>query len=205
MRLFPLAGAVLFPRAHLPLHIFEPRYVTMVEEAMASDRCIAMIQPRGEGDEAQPPLYPVGCLGEIVEMEQVDRDGGPVRYDIVLRGIARFSVVDEVEVATPYRQATVLALPDPPGAALAPVRRSAVEDEARAFADWLGLGVDWEAVGSLDDETLIHAIAQVAPFDPAAKQALLEAVSLDDRADLAIQLMHFSRLSPGPVRDRTLQ
>ena len=192
--LFPLPGALLFPRAQLPLHIFEPRYREMVREAIARSGQIGMVQPQlAESDRQNPPLYAVGCAGEIAGMEEMD-DG---RFNIVLNGVNRFRMVAEVDLGTPYRNADVDMSafddsdPDPLGLA----QRSEVEREARRLGDALGLVVDWEAVGRLDDEMLVNAIAQVAPFDVSAKQALLEAATLDVRADLLVQLMQFLRLS----------
>jgi Lon protease-like protein len=191
--LFPLAGAILFPRAQLPLHIFEDRYRDMVRDAMADQGRIAMIQPSGSGEPA--PLFRAGCIGEIVGVEELD-DG---RYNIVLQGSRRFRLIAEADVDTLYRQAEIDldafddAEPDPLPLAL----RSAVEQEARRFGDALGLIVDWDAVGQLEDELLVNAIAQVAPFDPGAKQALLEEETLNGRADLVVQLMQFQRMAPG--------
>ena len=199
--LFPLAGAILLPRAQLPLHIFEPRYREMVRDALAGPGRIGMIQPLptgGEGDPAQAepvPLFHAGCLGEIVGVEELD-DG---RFNIVLHGSSRFRLIAERDLGTAYRQADVdLAAFDdsePPPLGLA--QRAEVEREARRFGDALGLAVDWEAVGKLDDEMLVNAIAQVAPFDIGAKQALLEEPTLAGRADLVVQLMQFQRLAPG--------
>ena len=191
--LFPLGGALLFPRSHLPLHIFEDRYRAMVEDALAGAGRIAMIQP---ADEADPPaLYPVGCVGELVGVEELD-DG---RFNIMLLGSQRFRLIAEADGGTPYRQADidldVFDDSEPPP--LGMLQRAEVEREARRFGDSLGLAVDWDAVARLDDEMLVNAIAQVAPFDTGAKQALLEAASLDGRADLIVQLMQFQRLAPG--------
>jgi uncharacterized protein len=191
--LFPLGGALLFPRAQLPLHIFEERYRAMVRDALAGAGRIAMIQPSGEGD--PEPLFRTGCLGEIVGVEELD-DG---RFNLVLHGSHRFRLIAEADSGTLYRQADVDldafddSEPDP----LPLLLRSAVEREARKFGDALGLAVDWDAVGRLDDEMLVNAIAQVAPFDVGAKQALLEEAGLAGRAELVIQLMEFQRLSPG--------
>ena len=192
--IFPLGGAILFPRAQLPLHIFEDRYRAMVEDAMSANGSIAMIQPADE-DGDRPSLYAVGCVGELVGVEELE-DG---RYNILLMGSHRFRLVDEPEVATPYRQADVdmTAFDDSEPAPLSIALRADVEREARRFGDALGLAVDWEAVSRLDDEMLVNAIAQVAPFDVGAKQALLEEPSLEGRADLVVQLMKFQRLAPG--------
>ena len=197
--LFPLAGAILLPRAQLPLHIFEPRYRDMVRDALAGPGRIGMIQPKpGPQDfEAAEPvdLFHTGCLGEIIAAEELD-DG---RFNIVLHGSNRFRLIAERDLGTAYRQADVdlAAFDDSEPPALALVRRAEVEREARRFGDALGLAVDWAAVGQLDDELLVNAIAQVAPFDPGAKQALLEAQTLTGRADLVVQLMQFQRLAPG--------
>ncbi|MCY7338596.1 MAG: LON peptidase substrate-binding domain-containing protein, partial [Sphingomonas bacterium] len=159
--LFPLAGALLFPRAQLPLHIFEERYREMVRDALAGQGRIAMIQPSGEGE--HPPLFRAGCLGEIVGVEELD-DG---RFNIVLQGSQRFRLIAEADAGTAYRQADVdlAAFDDDEPDPLPLILRSSVEREARRFGDALGLAVDWDAVGRLDDEMLVNAIAQVAPFD----------------------------------------
>ena len=197
--LFTLAGALLFPRAQLPLHIFEERYREMVRDALAGPGRIAMIQPMAaprHGDAADhPPLFRAGCLGEIVGVEELD-DG---RFNIVLQGSHRFRLIAEADIGTPYRQADIDldAFDDSEPEPLPLILRSAVEQEARRFGDALGLSVDWDAVGRLDDEMLVNAIAQVAPFDPGAKQALLEEPFLPGRAELVVQLMEFQRLAPG--------
>ena len=185
LTIFPLAGAILFPRMLLPLHIFEPRYRAMVTDALARDRRIGMIQPRAAGN--PPPLFDIGCVGRITDVEALP-DG---RFDIVLEGLARFRLLRELDVATPFRQ--IEAELEVPGEAeaLAPVERAAIESESRRFADAQGYAVDWEAVSRLDDESLINGIAQIAPFDPASKQALLEAATLSERARLIVQLMAF--------------
>ncbi|MCW2349105.1 LON peptidase substrate-binding domain-containing protein [Sphingobium sp. B12D2B] len=198
LAIFPLGGALLFPRMHLPLHIFEPRYRAMVSEAMAKDQRIGMIQPSGPGEPA--PLFSIGCMGRITEIEALD-DG---RFNIILAGEARFRVQRELDVPTAFRQVEVEIIEgveDEPGV-LAPSERAALEDEARAFAASLGYEVEWDAVETLDDEMLVNAIAQIAPFDPAAKQALLEADALSDRNELIIQLMQFARRGDGQGSQR---
>jgi Lon protease-like protein len=191
---FPLAGALLFPRAQLPLHIFEPRYRAMVRDALAGDKLIGMIQPREEAE--RPPLFGVGCLGRIIGSELLD-DG---RYNIVLEGVSRFRVVRELAAETPYRQveAELGAYedeedPEPLGIA----QRAELEQESRRYADALGYAVDWEAVGRLDDEMLVNGIAQIAPLGVASKQALLEAGDIGARCELLVQFMQFQRLMPG--------
>lgn len=191
--LFPLSGAILFPRSHLPLHIFEERYRAMVQDAMAGPGRIAMIQPSDDAE--TPALYQVGCVGELVGVEELD-DG---RFNIMLLGSQRFRLIAEADGGTPYRQADIdlEAFDDDDPEALSSIQRADVEREARRFGDSLSLAVDWDAVGRLDDEMLVNAIAQVAPFDAGAKQALLEEATLAGRADLVVQLMQFQRLAPG--------
>ena len=191
--IFPLPGAILFPRAQLPLHIFEPRYREMVRDAIDGAGQIAMIQPHRLDDDNQAPLYPVGCVGEVVGVEELD-DG---RFNIVLLGSNRFRLVREAKVDAPYRCAEIdiEAFNDDEPPPLALIQRAEVEREARRLGDALGLAVDWAAVARLDDEMLVNAIAQVAPFDVGAKQALLEQATLDGRADLLVQLMQFHRMA----------
>ncbi len=185
LSIFPLPGVILFPGLHLPLHIFEPRYRALVGDALARDRRIAMIQPQRAGENA--PLYDVGCVGKIEEVEALD-DG---RYNIVLSGEARFRMLRELDVATPFRQVEADLLDEDDEAALASVERAGFEQEARRFADAQGYLVDWDSVARLDDRTLIDGVSQIAPFDAAAKQALLETRSLSERCELLVQLMQF--------------
>jgi uncharacterized protein len=192
LAIFPLGGAILFPGLHLPLHIFEPRYRAMVGESLVRDRMIGMVQPRADAPEGKSngptPIYNIGCVGRIVEVEAMD-DG---RYNILLQGTARFRVIEELSVTTAFRQVEA-DVEDTNGEAgvLSAVERAAVEQAARRFCDAQGYSVDWASITGLDDETFINGIAQVAPFDNASKQALLEAENLNVRADLAIELMRF--------------
>ena len=183
--IFPLAGAILYPGLHLPLHIFEPRYRAMVSDALARDRRIGMIQPQQPTEGA--PLYTIGCLGRIDEVEAME-DG---RYNIVLEGESRFRILRELDVTTPFRQIEAELIEEPLGEHLAPVERACFEREARRFADAQGYAVDWEAVIRLDDVSLINGVSQIAPFDAASKQALLEAPDLPMRCELLVQLMQF--------------
>lgn len=196
---FPLAGALLFPRMHLPLHIFEPRYRAMVSDALARDRRIGMIQPRLL-DTEPAPLFDIGCIGRIAEVETL-ADG---RFDIVLEGLARFHIVRELDVTTPFRQVEAELESAGESEVLALAERAALEMESRRFADAQGYAVDWEAVSRLDDESLVNGIAQIAPFDVASKQALLEAESLSGRSELIIQLMQFFGRH-GDANEATLQ
>ena len=190
--IFPLAGALLFPRAHLPLHIFEPRYRAMVKDALAGERLIGMIQPR---DQAEPPaIFGIGGLGRIAVADEL-ADG---RFNIVLEGIGRYRIARELAVDTLYRQVEaepeeIADEPEPLGLA----DRAELEREARLFADALGYAVDWSEINRLDDEMLVNGIAQIAPFDVGSKQALLEAADIAERCDLLVQFMQFQRMVPG--------
>jgi Lon protease-like protein len=168
----------------------------MVRDCVEGAPRIGMIQPQGHEDEGAP-LYSVGCVGEIVGIEELD-DG---RFNIVLQGSSRFRLIGEADVGTPYRNADVDvdAFDDCEPPPLSLPQRAEVEREARRLGDALGLSVDWDAVARLDDELLVNAIAQVAPFDVGAKQALLEAMTLAERADLLVQLMQFQRAAAAGV------
>ena len=185
LSIFPLGGAILFPGLQLPLHIFEPRYQALVGSALAKDRKIAMIQPQAASEGA--PLFEVGCVGRIGEVEALE-DG---RYNIVLEGLTRFRVLRELEVTTPFRQVEGELIADPEVEALSAIERAGFEQEAREFAERQGYAVDWDAVASLDDQALINGVSQIAPFDAAAKQALLEAPNIAARCELLVQLMQF--------------
>lgn len=185
LSIFPLTGALLFPGLQLPLHIFEPRYRSMISDSLVRDRRIAMIQPQGQYDGA--PLFQIGCVGKIGEVEAME-DG---RYNVILEGISRFRLLRELDVTTPFRQIEGELIEDDAGASLSAVERASFEREARRFAEAQGYSVDWDSVGRLDDVSLINGVSQIAPFDAAAKQALLEADSLAARCELLVQLMQF--------------
>jgi hypothetical protein len=199
LSIFPLTGAVLFPGMQLPLHIFEPRYRAMVADALIRDRQIAMIQPQRPIEGA--PLYTVGCVGRIGEIQAMD-DG---RYNLILEGTSRFRLLRELDVATAYRQIEAEILPEDEDETLTHAQRGGFEREARAFADRQGYSVDWDSVERLDDRSLINGVSQIAPFDPASKQALLEARSLTDRCELLVQLMQFFGRTDGDDEIVTLQ
>ena len=203
---FPLTGALLLPRGILPLNIFEPRYLAMVNDAMAatgaSHRMIGIVQPRTESD--VPALYDVGCVGRIGDF----RETGDGRILIALTGITRFRIAAELDRTTLYRQ--VMADyhdfrddrhdPDP----LTAMARAGLEDVMRSYLDAQGLSADWDAVKSADDEALVTTLASACPFDPAEKQALLEAEDLPERAATLTALMTFAQGLGGADRP-TLQ
>lgn len=185
LSIFPLAGAILFPGLQLPLHIFEPRYRELVGSALARDQRIAMIQPQSAREGA--PLFDVGCVGRIDDVEALE-DG---RYNIMLTGEMRFRMLREISVATPFRQIEAELLPEPEDEVLSMIERAGLEQESRRFADRQGYSVEWDSVARLDDVALVNGMSQIAPFDAAAKQALLEANDLASRCELLIQLMQF--------------
>ena len=197
--IFPLPGVILFPGLQLPLHIFEPRYRAMIKDALARDRRIGIIQPQRAEEGA--PLFSVGCLGRIADVEALD-DGC---FNVVLEGEARFRLTRELDAITPFRQIEAELLPEAGGAALSPVERAGFEREARHFAESQGYLVDWDAVTRLDDESLIDGSSQIVPFDIAAKQALLEAGTLSERCELLVQLMQFFGRRDGDDSRVTLQ
>ena len=185
LSIFPLPGAVLYPGLQLPLHIFEPRYRALVSDALARDRRIALIQPQSREDGA--PLFRVGCVGKIAQFEALD-DG---RYNLVLEGEARFRLLREIDAATAFRQIEAELLVEPVDEVLSAVERASFEREARRFAAAQGYRVDWESVARLDDVALINGVSQIAPFDAAAKQGLLETNGIIERCELLVQLMQF--------------
>ena len=183
--IFPLPGALLYPGLQLPLHVFEPRYRAMVGDALARDRRIGMVQPQRVEEGA--PLYRIGCVGRIGDVEALE-DG---RYNIILEGESRFRILRELDVTTPFRQVDAELIPERDDDVLAAVERASFERAARRFADKQGYTIDWDQVSRLDDVSLINGVSQIAPFDPAAKQALLEAEDLAARCELLVQLMQF--------------
>lgn len=199
LSIFPLTGAVLFPGMQLPLHIFEPRYRALVGDALIRDRQIAMIQPQRPYEGA--PLYRVGCVGRIGEVQALD-DG---RYNLILEGVARFRLVRELEVTTAFRQIEAEIYDEDEEETLSLAERGGFERAARRFADAQGYSVDWDSVARLDDRALINGVSQIAPFDPASKQALLEAETLSERCQLLVQLMQFYGRHDGSEDIVTLQ
>lgn len=179
--LFPLGGVLLLPRGQLPLNVFEPRYLNMVDDVMGSDRVIAVVQTTG-GDKARPSLAAVGCLGRVTSFAETS-DG---RYLLSLTGVCRFRLGPELNAPTPYRQARLDYAPyaidlDPPEELdeSRPELLAALE----AYLKRRELSVDWEAAGEAPMEALVNSLAMALPFDPAEKQALLEAPDLSARFD----------------------
>ena len=190
---FPLSSALLLPGGQMPLNIFEPRYMAMVDEAMAGSRMIGMVQPSfADKNELRetPELCEVGCLGRITHFAEVD-DG---RYHITLTGVSRFRIEEELPVNTAFRQCKVRPfLSD-----LEPEKGAENVDRQqllKAFKDYLdanGMDADWESVGRANTAILVNALSMMSPYGPAEKQALLEAPDLKTRADTLIAITEIS-------------
>lgn len=192
---FPLGGALLLPNGQLPLNIFEPRYLAMIDTAMAKNGMIGMIQPREAGQ--KPRCYDVGCVGKITEYAELD-DG---RYLIALSGLCRFTVKEELPVTTPFRQMLVsydafegVDLSETAGTFLAD--RDGLISSLDDYLKKRELACDWDAVEAADDESLVNAICMIAPFQSPEKQALLEAEDLPKRALMLKSLLDFDQAAP---------
>jgi Lon protease-like protein len=190
---FPLPAALLLPRADMPLNIFEPRYLAMVDAALAGNRVIGMIQPDDKAIACArgPGLCTTGCAGRITSFAET----GDNRYMITLTGIARFRIIEEVQATTPFRLYRIDAAPFSADFAAGDennVDRRAVLAVFRAYLDAHNLEADWESVDRTPNEALINALAMMAPFGPAEKQALLEAPDLKTRAETLVAITEMS-------------
>jgi Lon protease-like protein len=191
---FPLPGALLLPRGKLPLNIFEPRYLAMVEDSMANGRMFGMIQPNDIGPRGTsgPSLYRIGCLGRLSHFSETD-DG---RYLITLTGVSRFLVREELPLQRGYRRvlgdfspfAHDLAAPTE----LAPGLRDEVLEALRPYFAMAGIEANWDAIRAMPDAMLMTTLAMLCPFDTAEKQALLEAPTDADRAGDLLALLRMA-------------
>jgi hypothetical protein len=186
---FPLPGALLLPRGQMPLNIFEPRYLAMVDDSLRDGhRLIGMIQPdpTQHGPPEQPPLFKIGCVGRITQLAE----SGDGRYLMQLTGVARFRVEEELKVATLYRQCRVSFVPFADDFVARKgedeVDRKAVLEALTSFLKANNLKTDWQGVESAPNEALVNALAMMSPYGPAEKQALLEAPNLKSRAEILI-------------------
>lgn len=189
---FPLAGALLLPRGRMPLNIFEPRYIAMVDDALRGDRVIGMIQPQladeaGERND-HPRLCPIGCVGRLVSFQE----SGDGRYLITLTGIVRFRIAEEIDAGTDYRQCRITTEPFlddyTPHFGEDAVDRSALLSTFKAYLEANELETDWESVDKASNEALVNALSMMSPYGPAEKQALLEAPDLKSRAETLIAI-----------------
>ncbi|MCF8476988.1 MAG: LON peptidase substrate-binding domain-containing protein [Pseudolabrys sp.] len=189
--LFPLAGVLLLPRGLLPLNIFEPRYLAMIDDAFRDGhRLIGMIQPDSAQEDAgrNPPLYNTGCVGRITQIAE----SGDGRYILELTGVARFRVEEELKVKTDYRQAKVSYAPFADDF-VARKGEAEVDREAllRALTDFMranDMKADWDDIEQAPTEALVNGLSMMSPYGPPEKQALLEAPDLKTRADLLIAI-----------------
>ncbi|MEM1073808.1 MAG: LON peptidase substrate-binding domain-containing protein [Pseudomonadota bacterium] len=189
---FPLTGALLLPRARLPLHIFEPRYLQMLEDALKTPgRLIGMIQPNEVPGRSGNGLHAIGCAGRIMQFSETE-DG---RYLITLGGVSRFRVAKEVEGFTPYRRCDVVW--DGFDRDLGPEEKDAEFNRAmfmkllKRFFESRQLSADWDTLKDADDELLVNSLSMMLEFDPEDKQALLEAPSLSTRRETLITLLEY--------------
>lgn len=190
---FPLPGALLLPRARLPLHIFEPRYLAMLDDALKTPhRLIGMVQPREVPGSEEKRLHSIGCAGRVTQFSETE-DG---RYFITLSGMSRFRIREEVGGFTPYRRCDVSW--DGFSADLGPTEVDRGFDRPR-FLDLLGryfealsLSTDWSSLKEAEDELMINSLSMLCPFDPEEKQALLEAPSLTTRRETLVTLIEFA-------------
>jgi Lon protease-like protein len=195
--IFPLPGAILLPNGNLPLNIFEPRYLQMTRDAMRTDRVIGMVQPNG-GDTDHPQLFAVGCVGRITSFTETE-DG---RYLITLTGVCRYDVVEELRVSTPYRQVSASferwqgdLEPRSPSVNLRP----RLFDALRRYFEVHEISADWGQIEAAPLAGLITSLAMICPFEPCEKQALLEAVDTEQRAQVLTTLLQMGALG---VRDQ---
>lgn len=190
---FPLPGALLLPRARLPLHLFEPRYLQMMEDALkTSERLIGMVQPYDVPGRGETELHSIGCAGRVTQFSETE-DG---RYMITLTGVSRYQIKSEQSGFTPYRRCEVSW--EGFEADLGPVEDDANFDRA-PFMDLLGryfdsrsLSADWETLKEADDELLVNSLSMMLDFEPEDKQALLEAPSLPTRRETLITLIEYA-------------
>jgi len=194
---FPLPGALLLPRGKLPLRIFEPRYVAMTEDALGGGRMFGMIQPDPNAPETDrgPGIYRVGCLGRLSSFSETDEG----HYLITLTGLTRFAVMEELQMRRGYRRvradfsghhADLDLTPQPIG-----VERKALLAALRSFFTSRGLNANWDVIEKLDDDMLVITLATVCPFEPAERQALLEAPSQAERAAVLLALLQMAALA----------
>ncbi len=189
---FPLPRALLLPRARLPLNIFEPRYLAMIDDALASTRLIGMIQPRGDVQDEMPALYDVGCAGRIVQFSET----GDGRYLLTLSGISRFRVHRELSNTAAYRQVEPDWTPFKADLDLADdedaVDREQLLSSLRVYFERFGHKADWAGLNAAPAEALVNSLSTICPFSVEEKQALMEAPTLADRGEMLTSLVEMA-------------
>lgn len=186
---FPLAAALLLPGGRMPLNIFEPRYLQMIDAAIAGSRIIAMVQPSLDGTlrgDGEPELCEVGCAGRIVSFAET----GDGRYLVSLQGICRYRILSEMQVKTPFRQCRIMPFIGDlhEERQSSEVNRPALLRVFRAYLEANGLDADWDSISRAENATLVNALSMMSPYGPAEKQALLEAPDLKTRAETLIAI-----------------
>ena len=193
--IFPLPGAILFPRSRLPLNIFEPRYLAMVDDVLKTeDRMLGMVQPKNQAQE-NTENFDIGCAGRIVSLTETD-DG---RYHIILKGISRFRMGPQVHTYTPYQRFNInwSEFTNDPAPMTDPTfDRDGFLVLLKEYFTSTNLNSDWESLSKADEETLINALGMLCPFVPEEKQALIEAATLTERRITLEALMRFVIASP---------
>lgn len=194
--IFPLDGAMLLPGGGLPLNVFEPRYLNMVDDALSGARLIGMVQTVSGGPRERPALAAVGCAGKITSYSET----GDGRYLVTLTGIVRFNIARELLVSTPYRQVAPDFAPYEADLALPEQEEEFDRGELlaalKAYLDRRGLEVEWETAAEAPGDALINSLAMALPFDPAEKQALLEAPTCAERREVLIAMMQIDAAQP---------
>ena len=192
---FPLDGVLLLPGGQLPLNIFEPRYLNMLDDVMSGERMIGIIQTRPNGaapdDEHDPSLAPIGCAGRVTSFAETS-DG---RYLITLTGVCRFRAGDELPVRTPYRQVRAdfssfeADLREDSDPVDRPLDSAKLLAALRRYLDYRGLAIDWTSAETAPSDALINSLSMALPFDAMEKQALLEAPTMADRRETLVALL----------------
>jgi uncharacterized protein len=195
--IFPLTGVLLLPRGHLPLNIFEQRYLAMTRDAMAGDKLIGMVQPSDPTQSlaGNPPVYPTGCAGLVSSFAET----GDGRFRITLTGLSRFRIREELPLAHGYRRVAsdwADFAGDLAGEEEADFDRQRLLRSLRTYFDRHKISANWEALATVRGERLVASIAMVCPFEPSEKQALLEAVDLGARARLLTAIVEMAGLQP---------
>jgi Lon protease-like protein len=184
---FPLEGVLLLPRGQLPLNIFEPRYLQMFEDALAKGRLLGIVQPFDDEDGAEA-LQKIGCLGRVSSFSETD-DG---RMIVSLTGVARFAIAEELNVLTPYRQIRADYRPFESDliadVGSLDVNREGVLDVLKRYLEANGMSADWSAIESSNNEALVNSLCIISPYGAQEKQAMLEAATLAERAEILIAL-----------------
>ncbi len=205
--IFPLSGAILLPRGRLPLNIFEPRYLNMVDDALRSDRVIGMVQPNTPGTDhsAKPPLYQIGCAGRLTSFSET----GDGRYLITLSGACRFAIAEELECVTPYRQITSNFAPFQddlhPQESAEDVNREKLLAALKTYMRLNNMETDWDSVQQAPPESLVNSLSMICPFEPKEKQALVEAPTVSERAEILTALIEMATASNTGGSDPSLQ